>query len=115
MRHILLTTLAFSLLAGAAQAATDGEAVMRKRIALQDARPTSPATAPMNYRRFIQSKVPGIAQTSVTSRFAKRDDAFTDAGLLCGLQPHPDTAGAAAAFGHDPDGKFVGAKLRMSF
>lgn len=118
MRRILLTAFAFSAFAGVAAAAmpvTDGEAVLQKKIAIEAARMASPVGPALNYLRSAPTRVPGIAQTSITTRFAGRDDAATDAGLLCGLMPHADTGGAAGAFGRDPDGKFVGAKLRLSF
>jgi hypothetical protein len=115
MRPILLTALAFCAFAGVASAApvaTDGEAVTRMKIALDAAARTTPTHAAA---RFARGLPPGIARTSLETRFKGRDEASGEAGLLCGLQPHPDQAGAAAAFGHDPDGKFVGAKLKLSF
>lgn len=118
MRRIFLTALAFSAVTGAAFAAaptTDGEAVAQKKIALEAARMSSLSGPPMSYARQAPTRIPGIAQTSVTARFVSRDNAAADAGLLCGLLPHPDSSGAAAAYGRDPDGKFVGAKLRLSF
>lgn len=117
MRRIALTALAFCALAGAASAApdaTDGAAVMRMKIALEAAARATPL-AGFDAARFARTLPPGVAQTSVSGRLGRRDDATSEAGLLCGLEPHPDRAGAAAAFGHDPDGKFVGAKLKLSF
>lgn len=73
----------------------------------------APAGPRMNYVR--QPRIEGVAKTSVESRFGVRDAATGEAGFLCGLLPHPDTSGAAAAYGHDPDGRFVGAKLRLAF
>jgi hypothetical protein len=115
MRRALPIALALCALAGvvdAAPVATDGEAVLRQKMALDAAARASPTNAAA---RFARSLPPGIARTSLATAFRGREDASGEAGLLCGLQPHPDRAGAAAAFGHDPDGKFIGAKLKLSF
>jgi hypothetical protein len=73
----------------------------------------APAGPLMNYK--AAPRIEGVTKTSVETRFGVRDETTGEAGFLCGLLPHPDTAGAAAAYGYDPDGRFVGAKLRMSF
>lgn len=115
MRRTILTALAFCAIAGAASAApdaTDGAAVTRMKIALEAAARAVPTN---DAARFARTLPAGVAQTSISSHIARRDDATSEAGLLCGLEPHPDRAGAAAAFGHDPDGKFVGAKLKLAF
>ncbi len=85
------------------------------RIGLEAVQMQAPSPTPMNYSRFPRPRADGISQTSVETRLAGRDSAVGEAGFLCGLLPHPDTSGAAAAFGHDPDGRFVGAKLKMAF
>jgi len=55
-----------------------------------------------------------FAKTAVDHRFAQRD-LTGSIGFLCGLQPgHKDTGGAAA-YGVDPHGRFVGAKLSLAF
>ena len=54
-------------------------------------------------------------QTSIERRIGTHDDTVGEAGFLCGLLLHPDTNGAASAYGHDQDGRFVGAKLRVAF
>ena len=36
-------------------------------------------------------------------------------GFLCGLQSGQTDHGAAAAHGYDPQGRFLGAKLKLSF
>ena len=77
------------------------------------AQPVGPS--PLAYARSVKPRREGVTQTSVERRFGVRDDAVGEAGFLCGLLPHPDTSGAAAAYGHDPDGRFVGAKLRLAF
>jgi hypothetical protein len=57
---------------------------------------------------------PGVAKTSIDHRF-ERKDLDGSLGFLCGLQPQANTQGAAAAYGVDPNGRFVGLKLHMSF
>lgn len=69
---------------------------------------------PLAYASRARPLPEGVARTSVEQRFA-RDQAVAQAGLLCGLMPHPDIGGAQAAYGNDPDGKFVGAKLSRAF
>jgi hypothetical protein len=56
-----------------------------------------------------------FAKTSVEHRFAKRDDLTGSFGFLCGLQPGHTESGAAAAYGSDPHGRFVGAKFSIAF
>jgi hypothetical protein len=56
----------------------------------------------------------GVAKTSIDHRF-DRKDLDGSVGFLCGLQPKSITDGAAAAYGVDPNGRFVGLKLHMSF
>ncbi len=57
----------------------------------------------------------GIARTSVDRRFAQDDELTGSLGFLCGLQPGAERSGAAAARGHDPSGRFLGAKLSLAF
>ena len=56
----------------------------------------------------------GIARTSVDHQFASRD-VEGSLGFLCGLQSGQTAHGAAAIRGYDPQGRFVGAKLKLSF
>lgn len=56
----------------------------------------------------------GFAKTGIDRRLAS-DDVTGSVGFLCGRQPGPDLAGSAAAFGSDPHGRFLGAKLRLNF
>ncbi len=55
----------------------------------------------------------GVARTSVDHRFADR--LMGSVGFLCGLHPSVGHEGAEAMRGTDPDGKFLGAKLSLSF
>ncbi|WP_372785047.1 hypothetical protein [Phenylobacterium sp.] len=61
----------------------------------------------------VQSAV--FARTAVDHRFSKRDDVTGSLGFLCGLQPGHNEAGGAAAYGADPHGRFLGAKLSFAF
>ncbi|HEX3885943.1 MAG TPA: hypothetical protein VHW05_00500 [Phenylobacterium sp.] len=57
-----------------------------------------------------------FATTAVNHRFDRADKVTGSLGFLCGLQPsHADVSGAGAAYGVDPHGRFVGAKLAFAF
>ncbi|WP_337186944.1 hypothetical protein [Phenylobacterium sp.] len=56
----------------------------------------------------------GLAKTSVDRRLGD-EDMTGSLGFLCGLQSGADRGGAAAARGVDPHGRFLGAKLSLSF
>jgi hypothetical protein len=56
----------------------------------------------------------GIAKTAIDRRLSG-DEVMGSLGFLCGIQPGADRNGAAAARGVDPNGRFVGAKLRLAF
>ncbi|HEY8571277.1 hypothetical protein [Phenylobacterium sp.] len=57
-------------------------------------------------------KLAGIARTSVERR---SDNATAALGFLCGIQDSAGRQGASAAFGADPHGRFLGAKLSFAF
>jgi hypothetical protein len=59
-------------------------------------------------------RVPGVAKTSVDHSFAQKGLSGV-AGFICGLEPSKDTSGGATAYGYDPHGRFVGAKLTFAF
>lgn len=59
----------------------------------------------------MQSAV--FAKTAVDHRFSGRSDVTGSFGFLCGLQPGHGDAGSA--YGVDPHGRFVGAKLSFAF
>jgi hypothetical protein len=69
--------------------------------------PTSMLASPMESAVF--------ARTAVDHGFSRRDDITGSVGFLCGLQPGHNEGGGAAAFGSDPHGRFVGAKLSLAF
>jgi hypothetical protein len=57
----------------------------------------------------------GLAKTSVASRLDARG-VVGELGFLCGRQASEGgRTGAAAARGYDPNGRFVGAKLKLTF
>ncbi|MDB5436642.1 MAG: hypothetical protein JWR47_2899 [Phenylobacterium sp.] len=56
-----------------------------------------------------------FAKTAVDHRFGPREDITGSVGFLCGLQPGHNEAGGAAAYGVDPHGRFLGAKLSFAF
>jgi hypothetical protein len=56
-----------------------------------------------------------FAKTAIDHRFASRQDVTGSLGFLCGLKPGHNEEGGAAAYGVDPHGRFVGAKLSFAF
>lgn len=56
-----------------------------------------------------------FARTAVERRLGRRDDLTGSFGFLCGLQPGHTESGAAAAYGSDPHGRFLGAKFSVAF
>ena len=114
MINRFLLIAAAALTANVAQAQTLPLAP-RTPVSVAQVRVTPMTTVQANYVRVIRPGEDNIAQTSLARALSSRRDATGEAGFICGLMPHPDTSGAAAAFGHDPHGRFVGAKLRVAF
>ena len=56
----------------------------------------------------------GVARTALERRFS-RSGSGAAVGFLCGLQPSAVSSGGAAAYGVDPQGRFLGAQLRFGF
>jgi hypothetical protein len=109
---------ATAALVGAAQAGPVQQPAVA--IALEAVARPAPAPGqplPVGYRPAETPLPEGVARTSVDHRFARdgSEDYVGAAGLLCGLKPGADLHGAAAAYGSDPDGKFVGAKFTIAF
>ena len=76
--------------------------------------PLDPQARPKLVVDPLNSEV--FAKTSVDHHFSKGDGGATaSAGFLCGLQPGHATSGGVAAYGVDPHGRFVGAKLSFAF
>jgi hypothetical protein len=99
----LLLPVVLTLAASAAQAATDP---LRAAVFRSPERPAAVAPARSDAPREFP-------KTAIEHRFGH--DAVTgSAGFLCGLQPKAMTDGAAAAYGVDPHGRFLGVKLTMT-
>jgi hypothetical protein len=104
MRLMTSLLLGLILAASAAHAASDP-----LRAAVFRSEPPAPVAivAPADPPRVF-----GMPRTAIEGRFG-RDGLTGQAGFLCGLQPKAGSEGAAAAYGVDPNGRFVGVKLRM--
>lgn len=85
-------------------------AAVRRAIDLPGAKPP---VAPIFIRTDpLASAV--LPRTAVDHRFAPKD-VVGSLGFLCGREPGHNDTGSAAAFGSDPHGRFVGAKLSYAF
>jgi hypothetical protein len=110
MRRVLPLAVLLAALAGAARAETDP---LRAAV-FANAPSTRPApTAAVAYADAPAPRPAGIAKTSLDHAFDK--GASAQAGFLCGLDARKDSRGAMAAYGADPQGRFLGAKLRLTF
>ena len=95
-------------LAAAPASRTDAE-IARQAIDL-----TAPRTPlALSYAQTVALREAGEARTSVDRRFAK-GDLTGSLGFLCGLQPRLDEH-SGSAYGIDPHGRFLGAKLSRAF
>lgn len=76
---------------------------------------TSPSTSfAVRYEPRSEPRIRGVAKTAVERRLA--EDGLTGSlGFMCGLKPGAEKSGAAAMRGHDPSGRFVGARLSLAF
>jgi len=70
---------------------------------------------PVNFSGAAPAMTAGVAQTAVDHQFGKGGGVTGSAGFLCGRGAGPDNNGAATAYGYDPEGRFVGAKLSIAF
>jgi ABC-type phosphate transport system substrate-binding protein len=70
---------------------------------------------PISYAGAATPMTPGVGRTSVDHSFGKGGGVTGSAGFLCGRGAGPDNNGAATAYGYDPEGRFVGAKLSIAF
>jgi hypothetical protein len=75
--------------------------------------PLDPMAPTVRQARTVESVV--FAKTALDHRFAGRQDVTGSVGFLCGLKPGHNDGGGAAAYGVDPHGRFVGAKLSFAF
>ena len=145
MRHLMLvsTFAAAALLAGAlASGAARAETPTRLDLSLPAlaTSTTVVAEAPVSPEGLVAEKpVPDLAdpldphaptklqvqdlnsevfaKTAVDRHFGANGPggATASAGFLCGLQPGHGDSGGSAAYGIDPHGRFVGAKLSFAF
>jgi hypothetical protein len=136
--HLLLAAAAALGLAGAAQAQTQAQTTPRPldlrlsgraasapaaplgtvgrqtpRPAPDLANPLDPLAPTVVQTGAMQSVV--FAKTAIDHRFTRREDVTGQFGFLCGLKPGHNESGGAAAYGVDPHGRFVGAKLSIAF
>ncbi|HLY77865.1 MAG TPA: hypothetical protein VKQ70_00710 [Caulobacteraceae bacterium] len=114
---LILTTAATMAAAGAARSQTAAalpvkapEAAIRPVVDV--ANPLDPL-APTSITHPLDTAV--FARTALDHRFSGREDVTGSLGFLCGLQPGHNETGAASAYGVDPHGRFLGAKLRFAF
>jgi hypothetical protein len=70
--------------------------------------------SPLPYSPANAAPPPGIARTSVDARLGP-GAVVGQLGFLCGRQPGQGETGSASAFGYDPHGRFLGAKLSRAF
>ena len=89
------------------------KAVAASRPAPDLANPLDPLAPTAIQIRSVESAV--FAKTAVEHRFSRRQDITGSLGFLCGLQPGHTESGGAGAYGTDPHGRFVGAKLSFAF
>lgn len=110
-RIALLAATAAVAFAGAAHAAP---AISLDRVATPVQGPPL-SLKPRPDLRAAASPMNGIAKTSVEHRFGNDEEMAALAGFICGRDSAADYHGAAGAYGDDPHGRFVGAKLSRSF
>jgi hypothetical protein len=77
------------------------------------ANPLDPVARPVLQPGAMESAV--FAKTAIDHRFAGKSDVSGSMGFLCGLQPGHNERGGEAAYGVDPHGRFLGAKLSIAF
>lgn len=117
MMRIFLMTTAFLALAGVTDAQPlSSPAIFTVKVEAPGIAGPKPATVEQ-YAERAALRAAGLARTAIDRRFSDSDDkAVTGSlGFLCGLQPNPADKGAPAAYGVDPHGRFVGAKLAFAF
>ena len=116
LRFITALALAAATLGGGLAQAQTTPAISRIPLATKPPAKALDLTAPglpVLYSRAPVALPTGVARTSIEGRAP--GGGVLSSGVLCGLKPNADDSGAARAYGYDPDGKFVGAKLAFSF
>jgi hypothetical protein len=106
----LALALAFGACAGAAQAGPPE--ALRAAAFAQAPAPRPDRTPVVRLADGPPARPAGVARTSLDAAFA-RDRAAASVGFLCGLDERRDQAGGMDAFGADPQGRFVGARLTL--
>lgn len=124
-----MTGLSSALILAAAVAAVSGAAHA------QTSAPAAAATPPpvlivrtrLNLDRNGVTPIPAASQSvdplrdaaiparSVEGRFTSAGNLVGSLGFLCGREPGHGDTGSAAAFGYDPHGRFLGAKVSYGF
>jgi hypothetical protein len=99
IRALAIAAAVAALSAGAARAQT-----------AQDLRAAVLPNTPPAARDAREARPAGIAQTSIERRFA-HDKAAGSVGFLCGRD---EDKGGPTAFGDDPHGRFLGARLSLA-
>lgn len=103
-------------LAGAARAEVARPLLMSLPPGPPEARPILDLSTP-RAQAFAQAnalRAAGIARTALDHRFSQ-DEVVGSVGFLCGLHENLDASGGGRAYGSDPHGRFVGAKLSLAF
>ena len=113
MRSIPLAglLLAAVLSAGAAKAETDPLTAVA--FASRGA-PLVRASLPTSTSPATRTGADALPKRSIDLRFSPKD-VTGSVGFLCGREPGQSHTGSASAFGYDPHGRFLGAKLSRAF
>ena len=105
-----------ALTAGAANAQVAGSS-LRDAVFRPSAKATTLASpipaVGVAYAAAPPERPAGVAKTAIDHAFDRKTTASV--GFLCGLDERLDNAGGMGAYGTDPQGRFVGAKLHLTF
>lgn len=112
---LLVAGLVLVVSAGAARAEAPPAASPATAEAMRHALEVAVRRDPLDltYSHPGQPTPAGVARTSVERRLG--GSSVLGAGFLCGLKPGDESSGARGAYGYDPNGRFLGAKLSFSF
>ena len=119
LRLPLALGAALALTAGAANAQVAG-ASLRDAVFRADAKAAATLASPIPasavgvaYAGAPAERPAGVAKTAIDHAFDRKTTASV--GFLCGLDSRLDNAGGMGAYGTDPQGRFIGAKLHLAF
>jgi hypothetical protein len=111
MKRFLIILAAGLAVAGAARADTAptlGQPLMLRPV------PAIASPRPVTLQPRDADLAAAVMPVAVDRQFASKD--VTGAlGFLCGREPGHNDTGSASAFGSDPHGRFLGAKLSLAF